>query len=59
MNSTVIMTIAAACGSLVGAAASIVTTWITQARSGSTPRGKAKLRGREALYGDSSRRPAH
>ena len=30
MDSTIIVAIAAPCGSLVGAAATIVTTWITQ-----------------------------
>jgi hypothetical protein len=52
MNSTVIMAIAAACGSLVGAAASIVTTWITQRTQRTHAEREAKLRGRDALYGD-------
>ena len=52
MNSTVIMAIAAACGSLVGAAASIVTTWITQRTQRIHAEREAKLRGREALYGE-------
>src|ERR1700682_3898767 len=52
MDSTFIMAVAAACGSLVGAAATIVTTCITQR----TQRGHAEraeeLRRREALYGE-------
>ncbi len=52
MNSTVIMAIAAACGSLVGAAATIVTTWITQRTQRVHAEREAKLRGRDALYGE-------
>ncbi len=52
MNSTVIMTIAAACGSLVGAAATIVTTWITQRTQRVHAVREARLRSCEALYGD-------
>jgi hypothetical protein len=52
MNSTVIMAIAAACGSLVGAAGTIVTTWITQRTQRAHAEREAKLRGREALYGE-------
>ena len=52
MNSTVIMATAAACGSLVGAAATIVTTWITQRAQTVHAEREAKLRVREALYGE-------
>jgi hypothetical protein len=52
MNSTVITAIAAACGSLVGAAATIITTWITQRTQRVHAEREAKLRGREALYGE-------
>ena len=51
MDSTIIVAIAAACGSLVGAAATIVTTWITQRKTVHAER-EAKLRVREALYGE-------
>ena len=51
MNSTVITAIAAACGSLVGAAATIVTTWITQRTQHAHAEREAKHRDREALYG--------
>ena len=52
MNSTVITAIAAACGSLVGAAATIITTWITQRTQMVHAEREAKLRGREARYGE-------
>ena len=52
MNSTVITAIAAACGSLVGTAATIVTTWITQRTQTVHAEREAKLRVREALYGE-------
>ena len=52
MNSTIITAIAAACGSLVGAAATIVTTWITQRTQTVRAEREAKLRGRESLYGE-------
>ena len=52
MNSTIIVAIAAACGSLVGAAATIVTTWITQRTQSNRAERDAKLRVREALYGE-------
>src|SRR5437763_15094733 len=54
MNSTVITAIAATCGSLVGAAATIVTTWITQRTQRRHAEREAKLRNREALYGEFS-----
>lgn len=52
MNSTVITAIAAACGSLVGAAATIITTWITQRTQMVHAEREAKLHVREALYGE-------
>jgi hypothetical protein len=52
MDPTLITAIAAACGSLVGAAATIVTTWITQRTQTVHAEREAKLRGREALYGE-------
>ena len=52
MDSTIIVAIAAACGSLVGTAATIVTTWITQRTQTVHAEREAKLRVREALYGE-------
>ncbi len=52
MDSTIIAAIAAACGSLVGAAATIVTTWITQRTQTVHAEREAKLRHREALYSE-------
>jgi hypothetical protein len=52
MNTTIITAIAAACGSLVGAAATIVTTWITQRTQAVHAAREEKLRAREALYGE-------
>jgi hypothetical protein len=52
MESTIITAVAAACGSLVGATATIVTTWITQRTQRVHARWEAKLRDREALYGE-------
>ena len=52
MDSTIITAMAAACGSLVGAAATIVTTWITQRTQTGHAEREAKLRVREALYGE-------
>lgn len=52
MDSTIIVATAAACGSLVGAAATIVTTWITQRAQTVHAEREAKLRVREALYGE-------
>jgi len=52
MDSTIIVTIAAACGSLVGAAATVVTTWITQRAQTVHAQREAKLRVRETLYGE-------
>jgi hypothetical protein len=52
MDSTFIMAVAAACGSLVGGAATIVTTWITQRTQRVHAEREEKLRNREALYGE-------
>ena len=52
MDSTIIAAVAAAIGSLVGAAATIVTTWITQRTQMVHAEREAKLRVREALYGE-------
>jgi hypothetical protein len=52
MNSTIIPAIAAACGSLVGATATIVTTWITQRTQRVHEEREARLRDRQALYGE-------
>ena len=50
MNSTVVTAMAAALGSLVGAAASIATTWITQRTQTIRAHSEWKLRQREFLY---------
>ena len=52
MDSTIIPGVAAACESLVGAAATIVTTWITQRTQRAQAQREGKLRNREALYGE-------
>ncbi len=52
MNATIITAIAAACGSLLGAAATIVTTWITQRTQTVHAERDKNLRDREALYGE-------
>jgi hypothetical protein len=52
MNTTIVTAIAAACGSLVGAAATIVTTWITQRTQRAHAVREAKLRDRQSLYGE-------
>ncbi len=52
MNSTIITAIAAACGSLMGAAATIVTTWITQRTQMVHAQREAKLRERQTLYSE-------
>ena len=54
MDSTFITAVAAACGSLVGAAATIVTTCITQRTQRALAERELKLRNREALYGEFS-----
>ena len=50
MSSTVITAMAAALGSLVGAAASIATTWITHRTQTIRAHAEWKLRKRESLY---------
>ena len=50
MNSTVVTALAAALGSLVGATASIGTTWISQRRQSIRATAEWKLRERESLY---------
>ncbi len=50
MNSTVVTAMAAALGSLVGATASIATTWITQRTQTIRANSEWKLRERESLY---------
>jgi hypothetical protein len=52
MDSTMITAGAAALGSMVGAAASIVTTWITQRTQTAHAQMAGALRDRESLYGD-------
>ena len=52
MDSAIITAVAAAGGSLVGAAASIVTTWITQRAQTVHAEREETLRDREALYGE-------
>ena len=52
MDSTFITAVAAACGSLVGAAATIVTTCITQRTQRVHAEREEKLRNRNALYGE-------
>ena len=46
------MAVAAACGSLVGGAVTIVTTWITQRTQSVRTEREEKLRNRNALYGE-------
>jgi hypothetical protein len=50
VNSTVVTALAAALGSLVGATASIATTWITQRTQTIRAHTEWKLRERESLY---------
>jgi hypothetical protein len=52
MDSTIIAAVAAAGGTLVGAAATSVTTWITQRTQTVHAEREGKLRNREALYGE-------
>ncbi len=52
MDSTYITAVAAACGSLVGAAATIVTTWITQRTQTVHTQREQTLRQNETLYGE-------
>ncbi len=50
MDATVVAALAAAVGSLVGAAATIATTWITQRRATIRENTQWKLRERQSLY---------
>src|SRR5581483_7301779 len=52
MDLTTITAVAAAAGSLVGAAVTGVTTWITQRMQRVHAAREEKLRNREALYGE-------
>jgi hypothetical protein len=52
MDSTIITAGAAACGSLVGAAATVVTAWLTQRTQTVHARREETLRRSEALYGE-------
>jgi hypothetical protein len=52
MDSTIITAVAAALGSLVGAVATIGTTWITQRTQAVRAKIGVKLRDRETLYGE-------
>jgi hypothetical protein len=52
MDSTIIPAGAAVCGSLVGAAATIVTTWITQRTQRVQAEREERRRNREVLYGE-------
>jgi hypothetical protein len=52
MDSNTVTAAAATLGSLVGATASIMTTWITQRTQSVLAQTETKLREREALYGE-------
>jgi len=52
MDSSFVTAMAAALGSMVGAMASIITTWITQRTQANRAQMEEKLREREALYGE-------
>jgi hypothetical protein len=52
MDSTMITAVAAACGSLVGAAATTLTTWITQRAQTVLAQREETLRRSETLYGE-------
>jgi hypothetical protein len=52
MESSLITGMAAVMGSLAGASASIVTTWMTQRNQMVRERARAELRRRETLYGE-------
>jgi hypothetical protein len=52
MDSTFLTALAAAAGSLMGAGASIATTWISQRTQASREYTQWKMREREALYGE-------
>src|SRR5262249_9524976 len=50
MDAALVTAVAAGTGSLVGAAASVVTTWITQRTQSKRANSEWKLRERDALY---------
>jgi hypothetical protein len=52
MNSTIIAAVAAGLGSVLGAAATIWTAWITQRTQAARSTIETKLRGRESLYAE-------
>ena len=52
MDNTVVTAMAAALGSLVGASASIVTTWLSQRAQSARAHVEWKMRERESLYKD-------
>jgi hypothetical protein len=52
MDSTIVTAVAAACGSLVGAAATIVTAWITQRTQRVQAEREERLRNHQTLYGE-------
>ena len=52
MDSTFITAVAAACGSLVGTAATAITTWITQRTQAVHAEREETLRHRETMYGE-------
>ena len=52
VSPTLVTAIAAACGSLLGAVATVVTTWITLRTQKVHAEREANLRHREALYGE-------
>lgn len=52
MNPSIVTAVAAACGSLVGAAATIATTWITLRAQTTLTEREEKFRRREALYAE-------
>src|SRR4249919_2003151 len=52
MDTHLIAVLAAACGSIVGAAASVGTTWITQHKQTIRELTQTRLREREALYSE-------
>ena len=59
MESTVVTATAAALGSLVGASASIATTWIKQRTETARANSEWKLREREALYKEFIKEASH
>jgi hypothetical protein len=52
MDSTIIPAVAAAGGSLVGAAATVVATWVAQRAQRAHAEREERLRSRQALYGE-------